>query len=92
MKGDDARVLEMLVTRVNARHCDVIAVSLTTPEIAALGLHVIKVFVPQAAVLNADYRYPHLAHERLYATPKLLGWRSERSEASTLNPDPHPFA
>jgi ribosomal protein S12 methylthiotransferase accessory factor len=82
------------------RHCldvvmelglDVIVVDVTQPDIASLGVHVVKVLIPGLTNINADHNYPLLGGSRLYSVPRLLGYRdADRTEAE-LNHVPHPF-
>ncbi|PDQ36095.1 MAG: hypothetical protein B5766_02875 [Candidatus Lumbricidophila eiseniae] len=62
---------------------DVLAVDLTTRDMEALGVCVVKVFAPELVPLNADHRYPYLGHARL---------KSAINEKSTFNTHPHPFS
>lgn len=78
--------------RVAERAGEVLVVTLTTPEIAALGGHVVKVVVPQAVPLNPHHLHPPLGHRRLYQVPRLLGYRATDSTPAELNLKvPHPF-
>jgi ribosomal protein S12 methylthiotransferase accessory factor len=87
----DAGFLRRLVAAVAAAGEDVVAVDLTTRDVAELGLCVVKVFVPGAVPLAADHRYPLLGSRRLDQVPARLGLRP--IAASELNlAVPHPFA
>lgn len=71
---------------------DVVAVDLTTREVADLGVAVVKIVVPEAVPINPDHRFPPLGHRRLYEVPRRLGYRKTDSTVAELNPMPHPFA
>ena len=66
---------------------EIAAVDLTTREFASLGLHAVKVVIPEAVPLNPDHRYPWLGHRRLYEVPRRLGYRTGQH-----NEFPHPFS
>jgi ribosomal protein S12 methylthiotransferase accessory factor len=72
-------VLEILAPHVS----DVIAVDVTTREVEALGVRVMKVFAPELMPLNADHRYPYLGHGRLHAA---------RRDSRPFTQIPHPFS
>jgi ribosomal protein S12 methylthiotransferase accessory factor len=85
--------LRHLVANVARTGADVIAVPLTTRDVAELGLHVVKMVVPEAVPLNPDHRYPWLGSPRLYRLPRLLGYRNRNTLPEELNlAIPHPFA
>ena len=90
--GDGAELLAELLHRSKNQLSDVVAIDLTTPEIAELGVHVTKVIVPEAVPLAPDHRFPWLGHQRLYDVPVALGLADEPATATQLNPMPHPFA
>lgn len=82
--------LTALVDRVAARDLDVIALDLTTPDIAALGLSVVRVVVPGMHPLFMGHKNRALGGHRLYTVPQLFGHRGlQPGEAD--NPYPHPF-
>jgi ribosomal protein S12 methylthiotransferase accessory factor len=88
----DAELLLRYVRKVADQGEDVIAVTLTTRDVAALGVHVVKVLVPGAVPLNPHHLYPPLGHRRLYTAPKALGYRATESSPGELNlAYPHPF-
>lgn len=92
IRASGAELLAELLHRSERQLPEVAAVDLTTPEIAALGVHVTKVIAPEAVPLAPDHRFPFLAHRRLYETPVAMGLQDEPATASELNPMPHPFA
>lgn len=87
------RRLKNYLRQVHECGGDALAVSLTTRDIQQLGLHVVKVMVPQAVPLNPHHLAPWLGHARVFDVPVRLGYRSSRPSVSDLNLDyPHPFA
>ncbi|HEX5751297.1 MAG TPA: YcaO-like family protein [Archangium sp.] len=88
---DAATDLAELVQRFERRGYEAVVVELTTPDIAALGLRVVRVVTPELQQLHADHRYPFLGGKRLYDVPVRLGYRSEPADETQLNPYPHPY-
>jgi ribosomal protein S12 methylthiotransferase accessory factor len=79
--------------RLADRGVDVLAVHLTTRDVAELGLHVVKIMAPQAVPLNPHHLAPWLGHRRIYTVPVALGHREREPTVDELNlADPHPFA
>jgi ribosomal protein S12 methylthiotransferase accessory factor len=64
---------------------DAIVVDLTTRDVRSLGLHVIRVLVPEAVPLWPVHATPPLAHERLFDVPVRLGHASSRPSIGQLN-------
>jgi ribosomal protein S12 methylthiotransferase accessory factor len=94
MDGDETQgeTLELLLRRLKGKFSEIAAVDLTTRELSELGVHVVKVMIPEAVPLAPDHRYPFLAHSRLYELPRLLGYRNHRTTVEDLNSFPHPFS
>lgn len=85
--------LQRYLQQIHACGGDALTISLTTREIQSMGLHVVKVMVPQAVPLNPHHLAPWLGHDRIFEVPVRLGYRSSRPALSDLNLDyPHPFA
>jgi ribosomal protein S12 methylthiotransferase accessory factor len=81
--------LSSLVARVAATGEDVVLVELTTPDIASLGLHVVRVVVPGFHPLHMGHANRCLGGQRL---PRALSSRQgEELSSSADNPYPHPF-
>jgi ribosomal protein S12 methylthiotransferase accessory factor len=89
--GESAEREVASVTReLEACGLEPIACDLTTPDVASLGLSVVRVVVPGLNPLFMGYRNRALGGERLYSVPQKLGSRGlDRGEAD--NPYPHPF-
>ena len=77
-------------TRVEARGYEVLAVDLTTVDVAECGFSVAKVLVPQLQQLEGDHRHRFLGGPRIYDVPPLLGYPAIRDPRG-LNPEPHPY-
>ncbi|WP_166355678.1 YcaO-like family protein [Phytoactinopolyspora limicola] len=69
---------------------EIIVVDLTTPDVAASGLRVVRVIVP-GLVSNFPAAFPFTGHGRLQTAPVDLGWRDEPLDEAelTLFPLPH---
>lgn len=68
---------------------DAVVVDTTSPEIAELGLHCPKVFLPGAVQLTAAHGMPAYGADRLYEVPGRLGFTAPIHRE--FNPVPHPF-
>ena len=89
---DDVKVLlDEAVRRLAARGLETLAVELSAPEVAAQGLHVVKVIVPGLQPLDFGATTKHLGGSRLYSAPHAMGYRCAASGPAGLNPVPHPF-
>lgn len=87
---DAGAALAAIVEDARRAGLDVIACDLTTPDIAALGLSVVRVVVPGMHPLFMGHRNRALGGARLYEVPRRLGHRGiERGQPD--NPHPHPF-
>jgi ribosomal protein S12 methylthiotransferase accessory factor len=89
IKTAASRSLDALIANVAATGQDIIAVDLTTSDVAELGLHVVRVVVPGCHPLHMGHAFRCRGGERLATVPILLGasnWSPEND-----NPYPHPF-
>jgi ribosomal protein S12 methylthiotransferase accessory factor len=82
--------LAAVVDLVRAAGLDVIACDLTTPDVAELGLSVVRVVVPGLHPLFMGHRNRALGGRRLYEVPPLLGHVPIAADGPD-NPYPHPF-
>lgn len=82
--------LEVAVGRALSTGCRVYAANLSSEDLTALGLAVVRVLVPGHLPLFARHRARALGSERLYDVPRRLGHRG-LARGSTGNPAPHPF-
>ncbi|HEY0639726.1 MAG TPA: YcaO-like family protein [Pseudonocardiaceae bacterium] len=81
-----ADLLAALVTDVAATGSDVIACDLTTPDVADVGLSVVRVVVPGFHPLQMGHANRCLGGTRLPAAAGVDAWSAARD-----NPYPHPF-
>jgi ribosomal protein S12 methylthiotransferase accessory factor len=63
----------------------------TAPDIAAVGLRVVKAVVPGLCMLDVPHGGRFLGADRLRTVPHLLGHSERPLEEVELNPLPHPF-
>lgn len=87
--GSPREDLRHAIAAVEAVDCEIMLADLTTPDCAACGYTVVKVFIPMMQPLNGDHRHRFLGGRRLYTIPQALGYSAGGIE--TLNPDPHPY-
>ncbi|MBN9608351.1 MAG: hypothetical protein BGO26_20030 [Actinobacteria bacterium 69-20] len=71
---------------------EVIAVDLTTREFVDLGIHVVKVMIPDLVPLNADHRFPYVGHRRFVTSGGAYPDRAASDAIAGANPYPHPFS
>lgn len=81
-------LLAALVEELRRHRLELIAVELTTPDVSASGLHVVRAVVPGLQPIGFGPFGLRLGGRRLYDVAERLG--RARSEAG-LNPDPHCF-
>lgn len=84
----------------NLRYClrvladkgyDVIAVDITSPDVADLGFSVVRVAVPELQPISVEVGYRCLGGNRLYEVPVRLGHRDRPITEEEINPYPHPL-
>jgi len=84
--------LKSLLATFRRLGLDVIVVDQTAPEVAELGLHVVKVLIPGMLPMTFGHGLRRLAGlERLRRVPVQLGYFSRPLTEDRLNPHPHPF-
>jgi ribosomal protein S12 methylthiotransferase accessory factor len=88
--GSAAEQLAAAMDRLTAAGLDVLACDLTTPDVAGLGLSVVRVVVPGLHPLFMGHRNRALGGHRLYVVPQRLGFRG-MTPGDADNPYPHPF-
>jgi ribosomal protein S12 methylthiotransferase accessory factor len=85
-----ADVLERVVVRIAAAGLEAVACDLTTEDVRALGLSVVRVVVPGLHPLFMGHQNRALGGSRLYTVPQRLGCRG-LNPFEPDNPYPHPF-
>jgi len=77
--------------KIEAAGSDAYAVDVTAPDVAELGLTVMRVVAPGLCRLDSVHAARFLGGRRLYEAAAALGLRSGPIGEDDLNPDPHPF-
>ncbi len=83
--------VDALVREVAKTGSDVIAIDLTTPDIADLGLCVVKILCPLLEQVEGDNRFPLLGGPRWRTVPVVTGDRQRPLAPAEINPYPHPY-
>jgi ribosomal protein S12 methylthiotransferase accessory factor len=89
--ADPGSHLEGYVGSLGERGIRTVAVELTTPDVAAAGLVVVRV-VAAGLVGNAPPAFPLHGGRRLYTVPAALGWVPRELDEGSLVTDPIPLA
>ncbi|MFE2267705.1 YcaO-like family protein [Streptomyces lavendulae] len=89
VREDDPR--RVYLERLAAAGLRAYGVDLTTPDVAAAGLAVVRVVVP-GLIGNAPPAFPYLGGERLYRIPAELGLVPRPLREDELYPHPLPLA
>lgn len=71
---------------------EIVAVDLTTRDVASLGVQSWKVLIPELVPVNPDHRYPPMGHRRLFEVPVRLGYLRQPLTPAQMNKFPHPFS
>lgn len=88
---DVLATLRQAVGRLAASGMEVLAVDITSPDVAALGLHVVKAIVPGLLPIDFGRMTRHLGGTRLYESPARMGHAGAAVHPAGLNAAPHPF-
>jgi ribosomal protein S12 methylthiotransferase accessory factor len=88
LRGDSVAAL---CACVDAAGSSAYAVDVTSPDVADLGLVVIKVIAPELCALDVAHRARFLGGQRLYDAAYELGLRAGPLSDDDVNPYPHPF-
>jgi ribosomal protein S12 methylthiotransferase accessory factor len=88
---DAARDLQVVCERVAGTGHRVLLRELTTPDIADLGLAVVRAVIPGYHPLQMGHVFRALGGERLWKLPHRLGYDIGSDPADGDNPFPHPY-
>jgi ribosomal protein S12 methylthiotransferase accessory factor len=92
LEGDDVLALiEAVVRRLADRGISAYAVDVTSPDVAAGGLHVVHVLAPELCQLDVVEGARFLGGTRMYEAAHAAGLVPRPLTPADLNPDPHPF-
>lgn len=84
-----AAALDRLVQALHASGYRALVADITTPDVAELGLHVVRGLIPGYHPLFMGWHHRPLGGERLYRIPQLLGYTGIAPGQDY--PFPHPF-
>ena len=88
--GPDDDPLAWAVDKLAQAGAEVIAVDITTDEARQVGMHVVKVLVPEAMPLSFPRSARYLGTPRLYRAPSAMGLTVH--DETSINPEFQPFA
>jgi ribosomal protein S12 methylthiotransferase accessory factor len=80
-----------LCARVAAAGSSAYVVDITSPDVAELGLTVVKALAPELCALDVAHGARYLGGRRLYEAAAGVGLRTGPLAESEVNPYPHPF-
>ena len=83
--------INTLAERLGTRGYEAVAVDVTTNDVEALGMKVVRIVTPELQLLHGSHRFPFQGGPRVYQVPVLLGHRTEQAGEAQLSPYPHPF-
>jgi ribosomal protein S12 methylthiotransferase accessory factor len=84
--------LKHAVARLQSCGLEAWVVDVTTPDVRAAGLTIVRVLVPGSQPLHGFHQAAHLAGPRLRDAGKHLPYLSRPLSETEVNPWPHPFA
>jgi ribosomal protein S12 methylthiotransferase accessory factor len=79
--------IESAVARLRALGHETIVVDVASPDVAEVGLSVVRVLVPGLAPLHGNHTRPFFGVRRLVDAPQRFGWSTDGG----FNPMPHTF-
>lgn len=88
--GNPKQDLEILINRIHEVGHRTLLADLTTPDVGALGLSVVRAIITGFHPLVMGHRIRALAGTRLWEVPQKLGYHGI-TPASGDNPAPHPY-
>ncbi|HSL65085.1 MAG TPA: YcaO-like family protein [Gaiellaceae bacterium] len=88
---DDEQTLDAILALIADAGAGAYAVDVTTDEVAAAGLAVVRAVVPEFCPLDVVHAARALGARRLFDVPVAKGLRDRPPRLEELNRDPHPF-
>ncbi len=83
--------IDYCVSQLRKAGYEAIVVDVTAPDIAEVGLSVVRVIVPGLVPLHSHHLRPFLGVRRLFEAAQRLGWNQNGHGDHGLNSMPHPF-
>jgi ribosomal protein S12 methylthiotransferase accessory factor len=90
-EGTAADRVVTLADRLQRAGTPAYAVDVTSPDVRAARMRVVRVLVPELSPLDLFHGGRFLGGRRLYEAPRRLGLRDSPLEPDQVNPYPHPF-
>jgi len=90
--GNLQQDLQNCVASLKQAGCTPLYVDLTTPDISAYGLSVVRAIVTGLQPIHFGWGEERLGGRRLFELPQKLGFARETLSDKELNPYPHPLA
>lgn len=81
--------LSQILKKLKSAGIDLYFAEVTSNLVNRDSLRVVKVVSPDLQPMYLDERYKYLGKERLYSSPKMMGYKTRREKE--LNNIPHPF-
>jgi ribosomal protein S12 methylthiotransferase accessory factor len=88
--GNAEKDLQMIVKKINVVGHKALLADLTTPDVAELGLTVVRALIPGFHPLFIGHRFRAKGGSRLWEVPQKLGFPGITRESGD-NPAPHPY-
>lgn len=89
--GDDRANVCYCRDELAKRNIELLALDVTSADVAEAGLSVIKVLSPECEPMEGDHRMPFLGGKRWREVPVQLGFCATTPSLSGVNPYPHPY-
>jgi len=91
-RADELEQLGRMIEFLSAAGQDLLYVNLSSPDLATLGLHTVRVLIPGLQPIDFGWNERRLGGERLFELPHRLGFTVAPTTPDVLNPFPHPLA
>lgn len=89
--ADDAAALGKIVAELASLGLSAYGCDLTTPDVAAAGVQVVRVLVPGMQPLHGDHRLPFLGGQRHAAPGRVFAWARRARQRRRGHRMPHPY-
>lgn len=83
--------IQHITNQLRARDYEAIIVDLTTSDVDALGVKVVRVITPELQHLHGHHAWPFLGGRRIFEVPARLGFREGMPTEKAFCQYPHPF-
>jgi ribosomal protein S12 methylthiotransferase accessory factor len=90
-RGNSKADLDQCIEALKERHTRVVSVDLTTSDVAAFDLRVVRMIATGLQPIHFGFGEERLGGRRLYEVPQFLGYAASMRTEEDLNPCPHPL-